>query len=146
MNPETEKNAAPRSSGTGVAMAALIGVAIGALMGAMVAMPLANNARLHQAYPRAIMNLMQRDYDRLADAVAQGRCELAANSRLTRLHSLAADSPEAFKAQDDADFVAANQKLMDALDASSSSENCRAAAEHLDKIDRQCESCHSDYR
>ncbi len=145
MSPEAQPPA-PRKSGGGAAMAALIGVIIGALMGSMVAMPIANSARLQQAYPRAIMNLMERDYDRLYDAVVQGQCELAANSTLTRLRSLAADTLEAFEADGDADFVAANQRMIDALDASALSESCQDAEAHLDKIDRQCESCHADYR
>ncbi len=145
MSPETPPTAV-RKSGSGAAMAALVGIVIGALMGSMVAMPLANNARLRQAYPRAIMNLMERDYDRLTERVAQGQCELTTSATLTRLRSLALDTPEAFKAQDDADFVAANQELVEAINKTAASDSCGDAEMHLDKIDRQCESCHSDYR
>jgi len=127
-------------------MAVLIGVMIGALMGAMVALPIANNARLRQAYPRAIMNLMEHDYDLLSERAAQGLCTLADDPTLARLRSLAVDTPAAFKAQGDEQFVAANQALLDALEAVNTAQTCADLENRLDQVDRQCESCHSDYR
>ena len=143
----TAPDAPPRSRGVSAAVAALIGLLIGALIGAMVALPIANNARLARVYPRAVMNLMERDYDQLFDLAAQGQCsEPRFDQRLRRMRSLAEDTPTAFNAADDADFVSANQALIDALDRAAAERNCGQMAEALDRIDRACESCHTDYR
>ncbi len=138
---------AERGGGISAATATLIGLVIGALIGAMVAMPLANNARQRNAYPRAIMNIMERDYDQLFDLAAADQCSQPRfDQRLRRLRSLAEDTPSAFGAVEDADFIAANEKLLSALERSAAAHDCGLAGVALEQVDRACEACHSSYR
>lgn len=138
---------ADRPGGISAATATVIGLVIGALIGAMVAMPLANNARQRNAYPRAIMNIMERDYDQLFDLAAADQCSQPRfDQRLRRIRSLAEDTPTAFGAVEDTDFIAANDKLLSALERSAAVRDCSAASESLQQVDRACEACHSSYR
>ncbi|MCB1606459.1 MAG: hypothetical protein KDI71_05740 [Xanthomonadales bacterium] len=138
-------SAAPRRSNA--AAAALIGIVIGAMMGVLVATPLANSARLRHAYPRAIMNLLERDFDTVSEISAQQPCRSARlEQRLRRMRSLVVDTPAAFAAEDDSRFLAANQALIKALDEASGETRCADLVEAVNRVDRACEGCHADYR
>ncbi len=131
----------------GRAGAALTGVLIGLLIGAMLALSVANNQRYRNIYPRGLMAVMQADLDHIAEAAAANRCEdLANRERLTRLLSLSLDSRSAFRAEQNEHFGKLDLALQQSLQHAIASPDCSTLATRLVDVDRQCEACHREYR
>lgn len=131
----------------GRSAAALTGVLIGLLIGAMLALSIANNQRYRNTYPRGLMAVMEADLDRISDEAAAGRCAEAANrDRLARLLSLSQDSRSAFRAEQDDNFGTLDQNLQQSLQQAIGSLDCDALVTRLEHVDRQCEACHREYR
>lgn len=127
--------------------AALVGLLIGTLAGAMVALPVANSQRLRHAWPRGLMAVMDHDLRQLRDASSADACDLdALRPRLERLSSLSADSVAAFRAVDDAEFVQLEGKLATRLAQANASADCATLQTHLEQVERACEACHRVYR
>lgn len=127
--------------------AALVGLLIGALAGAMLALPVANSQRLRHAYPRGLMAVMDQDLRQLRDASSADACDLdALRPRLERLSSLSADSIEAFRAAEDAEFVGLEGKLATRLAQANASSDCASLHTRLEQVEGACEACHRVYR
>ncbi len=131
----------------GRAGAALAGVLIGLIIGAMLALSVANSQRYRNIYPRGLMAVMEADLDRITEAAAANRCEEpASRERLERLLSLSLDNRSAFRAEQNAHFGELDLALQQSLQHAIASPDCSTLVTRLEHVDRQCEGCHREYR
>jgi len=121
----------------------------GALLGALVAITIANVLGQRNAYPRALMNVMQHDLGRARDLVHANQCATPdANATAEHLKLIANDIEPALLAPGAHDRVFSQyaSDLRDAVAAFAAAADCPARSQALTKIGHACDACHRDYK
>lgn len=121
----------------------------GALLGALVAVTIANVLGQRNAYPRALMNVMQHDLGRARDLVQAGHCTTPdANATAGHLELIAADVEPALLAPGAHDRVFSQyaSDLRDAVAAFAAAQDCPARSAAVTRIGHACDACHRDYK
>jgi hypothetical protein len=121
----------------------------GALLGALVAVTIANILGQRNAYPRALMNVMQHDLGHARDLVHADQCSTPdANATAEHLNLIAADVEPALLAPGAHDRVFSQyaSDLRDAVAAFAAAPDCPARTQALTKIGHACDACHRDYK
>jgi hypothetical protein len=121
----------------------------GALLGALVAVTIANILGQRNAYPRALMNVMQYQLGHARDLVEAGQCATAdANAAAGHLALIAGDVEPALLAPGAHDRVLSQYAgdLRDAVAAFAAAADCPSRAAAVTKIGHACDACHRDYK
>jgi len=121
----------------------------GALLGALVAVTIANVLGQRNAYPRALMNVMEHDLGRARDLVRANQCATPdANATAEHLKLIANDIEPALLAPGAHDRVFSQyaSDLRDAVAAFAAAADCPARSQALTKIGHACDACHRDYK
>jgi len=121
----------------------------GALLGALVAVTIANLLGQRNAYPRALMNVMQYQLGRARDLVHAGQCATPeANAAAEHLVLVAGDVEPALLAPGAHDRVFSQyaSDLREAAAALAAATDCPARAEAVTRIGHACDACHRDYK
>jgi len=121
----------------------------GALLGALVAVTIANLLGQRNAYPRALMNVMQYQLGRARDLVHAGQCATPeANAAAEHLVLIAGDVEPALLAPGAHDRVFSQyaSDLREAVAAFAAATDCPARAEAVTRIGHACDACHRDYK
>jgi hypothetical protein len=121
----------------------------GALLGALIAVTIANVLGQRNAYPRALMNVMQHDLGRARDLVHGPKCTTAeANAVAEHLRLIAGDVEPALLAPGAHDRVLSQyaSDLRDAVAAFAAAPDCPARTQAVTKIGHACDACHRDYK
>jgi hypothetical protein len=127
----------------------LVSLIAGALLGALLAVTIANIVGERNAYPRALMNVMQHELGRARDLVHANRCSSPdANAAAEHLALMAGDIEPALIAPGAHDRVFSQyaSDLRDAVAAFAAAADCPARAEAVTKIGHACDACHRDYK
>ena len=120
----------------------------GALLGALVAVTIANVLGQRNAYPRALMNVMQHDLGHARDLVHANQCTTAdANATAEHLKLIANDIEPALLAPGAHDRVFSQyaSDLRDAVATFAAAQDCPARSQAVTKIGHACDACHLDY-
>ena len=121
----------------------------GALLGALVAVTIANILGERNAYPRALMNVMQHDLGRARDLVHDQKCTTPdANAVAEHLRLIASDVEPALLAPGAHDRVFSQyaSDLRDAVAAFTAAPDCPARSQAVTRIGQACDACHRDYK
>jgi hypothetical protein len=122
----------------------------GALFGALMTLTAANILRQRNAWPRALMTVMQHELGQARDAVRDGHCTAPETaSAVAHLRLMAADIEQALLPPGARDRVFSQyaQDLRDAISAYEASGNdCAVRRDALTKIADACDACHRDYK
>ena len=121
----------------------------GAILGALVAVTIANILGQRNAYPRALMNVMQHELGRARDLVHANECTSPdANAAGEHLRMMAGDVEPALLAPGTHDRVFSQyaSDLRDAVAAFGAAADCPARAEAVTRIGHACDACHRDYK
>ena len=121
----------------------------GALLGALIAVTIANVLGQRNAYPRALMNVMQHDLGRARDLVHDQKCATPeANAVAAHLGLIAGDVEPALLAPGTHDRVFSQyaSDLRDAVAAFAAAPDCPARTEAVTKVGHACDACHRDYK
>jgi hypothetical protein len=121
----------------------------GALLGALVAVTIANIVGERNAYPRALMNVMQHELSRARDLVQANACATPdADAAARHLTLVAGDVEPAFLAPGAHDRVFSQyaSDLRDAVAAFAAGTDCPARSAAVTKIGHACDACHRDYK
>ena len=121
----------------------------GALLGALVAVTIANLLGERNAYPRALMNVMQYQLGRARDLVHASQCATPeANAAAEHLVLIAGDVEPALLAPGAHDRVFSQyaSDLREAVAALAAATDCPARAEAVTRIGHACDACHRDYK
>jgi len=127
----------------------LVCLVVGAVVGGLFAMTLANALQRRNAWPRALMNVMQHELGDARSAVKGGTCASPALLQASaHLRLLAEDLEPALLAPGNKDrvlgqYAADFRKLVSAWNPAM---QCPQQAEALTAIANACEACHRDYR
>ncbi|HEY0181039.1 MAG TPA: hypothetical protein VGC30_15595 [Dokdonella sp.] len=127
----------------------LLCLAGGILLGAILAMTAANALQRRNAWPRAIMTVMQHELGRAREAARTPRCADAdARSALAHLALLAEDPERALLAPGAKDRVFAQYAadLREAIAGAQAAPDCASRAAALTEVANACDACHRDYR
>lgn len=127
----------------------LVCLIAGALLGALVAVTIANVLGQRNAYPRALMNVMQHDLGHARDLVHDNQCASPdANATAGHLKLIAADVEPALLAPGAHDRVFSQyaSDLRDAVAAFAAASDCPARSQALTKVGHACDACHRDYK
>jgi hypothetical protein len=121
----------------------------GALIGALIAVTVANILRQRDAWPRAVMTVMQHELARARDLVQDGRCSgPEAASAAAHLELLAADIEPAVLGPDAHDRVFSRYAadLRNTIASFEAAGECTPRRQALTALSDACEACHRDYR
>jgi hypothetical protein len=121
----------------------------GALLGALIAVTIANVLGQRNAYPRALMNVMQHDFGRVRDLVHDRQCTTPeANAAAGHLRLIAGDVEPALLAPGAHDRVLSQyaSDLRDAVAAFAGASDCPTRTQAVTKIGHACDACHRDYK
>jgi cytochrome c556 len=121
----------------------------GLLVGALFAMTLANALQRRNAWPRAVMTVMQHELVSARDAARSNRCTTADNAQAdAHLDVLGRDLERAFAddAQDRVFKQYAEEFRAAVRKAASTGTDCASRATALTEVANACEACHRDYR
>ena len=121
----------------------------GALLGALVAVTIANVLGQRNAYPRALMNVMQHDLGHARDLVHANQCTTPdANATAEHLKLIANDIEPALLAPGAHERVFSQyaSDLRDAVAALSTATDCPARTVAVTKVGHACDACHRDYK
>jgi len=121
----------------------------GALLGALIAITVANILRQRHAWPRAVMTVMQHELGRARDLVHDNQCTVPeAAAAAAHLELMAGDIESAVlpPGAHDRVFSQYATDLQDAIKAFSSAVDCPARREALTKVANACDACHRDYK
>jgi hypothetical protein len=121
----------------------------GALLGALLAVTIANILGARNAYPRALMNVMQHELGRARDLVHDDCCttpETAAAAAHLALMSGDLEAALLAPGAHDRVFSQYANDLRDAVAAFESAPDCPARRETLTRIGHACDACHRDYK
>ncbi|MBA8883182.1 hypothetical protein [Dokdonella fugitiva] len=127
----------------------LICLVVGALAGVIVAGMFTSAMQRRNAWPRALMNVMQHELGAARSAARDGACTVPAQARsAAHLRLVAGDLEGALLAAGTKDRVLSQYitdfgKAVTAWDAAAA---CPRQAEALTTIANACEACHRDYR
>jgi len=128
----------------------LVCLVVGVLIGVMCAMTAANVLGRRNAWPRAVMTVMQHELGSAREGVRAGRCaDGEIMSAAAHLKLLSADIEPALLAPGKHDRVFSQyaddlRREIAALDAPGA--DCAARSEVLTKIGQACDACHRDYK
>jgi len=125
-------------------------VVVGVLIGALCAMTVASVLGARNAWPRAVMTVMQHEFAGARESVHAGHCadaEIASASAHLKL--LSADIEPALLAPGAHDRVFSQyaedlRKEIATLDMPGA--DCAARSEALTRIGHACDACHRDYK
>ena len=128
----------------------LVCLLVGVLVGAMCAMTAANVLGKRNAWPRAVMTVMQHELGVAREGVRAGRCadgEIASSAAHLKL--LSADIEPALLKPGAHDRVFSQyaddlRREIAALDTPGA--DCATRSEVLTKIGQACDACHRDYK
>jgi len=127
----------------------LVCLVVGAVIGGLFAMTLANALQRRNAWPRALMNVMQHELGDARNAAKGGTCPSPVLQRASEhLRLLAGDLEPALLATGSRDRVL-SQYMRDfgkVVTAWEPGADCMRQAEALTTITNACEACHRDYR
>jgi hypothetical protein len=129
-------------------MRSLILLALGLAVGALAASSVLNALSRRDAYPRALMNVMQHHYAVLRETLRDGRCDRAP-PHVSALSTLSRDIDSAMypDASPEPPFLEYEKRLNDALSAASAAgSECKALAPTVERITSACDACHHQYR
>lgn len=121
----------------------------GALLGAMLALTAASTLQRRNAWPRAVMNVMQHELGEAREMARMGRCdESSARRAQAHLALLAGDLERALlePGAKDRVFDKYAKDLRDATAAWDVATECPRQAAALTEIANACDACHRDYR
>lgn len=121
----------------------------GALIGALVALTVANILRQRDAWPSAIMNVMQHQVGQLRDLAHGGHCTgPEVTAAMVHLELMASDIEPALLAPGARDpvFSLYADDLRKKLAAFNAATECQARSAALTDISNACEACHRDYK
>ena len=121
----------------------------GALIGALITLTIANILRQRDAWPRAIMNVMQHEVGELRDLAHEGRCSAPeATAAMVHLELMASDIEPALLAPGARDPVFSRNAadLRKKLAAFTAATECPARSAAVTDISNACEACHRDYK
>ncbi|HEY6984623.1 MAG TPA: hypothetical protein VH375_00960 [Rhodanobacteraceae bacterium] len=121
----------------------------GLLIGALIAVTVANILRQRDAWPRAIMNVMQHEVAQLRDLAHDGRCAGPESTEaIVHLELMASDIEPALLAPGARDPVFSRYAadLRKKLSAFRAVTECPARGAALTDISNACEACHRDYK
>lgn len=121
----------------------------GALLGALLALTAASTLQRRNAWPRAIMNVMQHELGLAREAARQGRCaEAPLRGAQAHLALLSDDLERALLDHGAKDRVFSKyaQDLHSAVAAWDASADCPRQAAALGEVAQACDACHRDYR
>ena len=121
----------------------------GAMLGALVAVTIANILGQRNAYPRALMTVMQHELGRARDLVHDNQCTAAdADAAAAHLKLVAGDVEPALLAPGGHDRVLSQyaSDLRDAVAAFAVAPDCPARSRALTEISHACDACHRDYK
>jgi hypothetical protein len=127
----------------------LVCLVVGAIVGGLFAMTLANALQRRNAWPRALMNVMQHELGDARSAAKGGTCvSPALRQASAHLRLLAEDIEPALLAPGDKDrvlsqYTADFRKVVSAWTPEMA---CVQQVEALTAIANACEACHRDYR
>lgn len=127
----------------------LICLVVGVLAGAIVAGMFASTMQRRNAWPRALMNVMQHELGTARSAAKDGHCtQPAQRVAADHLRLVAGDLEPALLAAGTKDrvlsqYVGDFRKAVAAWDAAAT---CPQQSEALTTIANACEACHRDYR
>jgi hypothetical protein len=127
----------------------LLCLAGGVLIGALLALTAASTLQRRNAWPRAVMNVMQHELGQARETLRLGRCT-DASLRVSRSHlALLSDDLERAlldPGAKDRVFAKYAQDLRDAVAAWDPRAECGRQAEALSAVSQACDACHRDYR
>jgi hypothetical protein len=121
----------------------------GALIGALVAVTAASILGQRNAWPRAVMTVMQHELGRARDLVHDNQCTAPETaSAAAHLELMAADIEPAILAPGAHDRVFSQYAadLRKAIATFSAAGECAARRDALTKIANACDACHRDYK
>jgi len=121
----------------------------GVLLGALIALTLANALQRRNAWPRAVMNVMQHELYSARDAARRGQCASAdAKASAAHLALLGQDLERALLAPgaDDRVFTQYANDLRAAVAKAQSAPDCPQQAAALTDVSNACDACHRDVR
>lgn len=129
-------------------MRALILVLIGLVFGAFGTHIVERTLHLQQAYPRAVMDVMQHHFVAMRTEVKSGKCPAKASQHnLQAMINISQEFGSAF-ATDDAHFSDLANRLRQSLHktAASTPVDCKGLAAAVHVISGHCDDCHREYR
>lgn len=147
--PEVPRAPGSPSSTARYAVVLIVGVVAGAFTLLIGLRMLEHRTTWQDRHPRALMQLHQSHVERLADALAQARCDVdTVRTHLASLRVLSDDLEAAFPAwRDHRGFVGHADALRRTLDASlNGPADCATLAAGLDAVRADCQACHRDTR
>ncbi len=121
----------------------------GVLLGAMIALTVANAMQRRNAWPRAVMNVMQHELYGARDAARAGQCATAdAKTSAAHLTLLGQDLERALlpAGAHDRVFTQYANDLRDAVAKAQSASDCAQQSAALSDVSNACDACHRDYR
>jgi hypothetical protein len=128
----------------------LISLLAGALLGALVAVTLAGILGQRNAWPRAVMTVMQHDLGRARDFVHDNRCDTSEMTSVTAELDLMASNIEPALLPPGTHDRVFSQYASDLRKAIASfgkaAGDCAARREGLTQIANACDACHRDYK
>ena len=130
-------------------MRAMILFGLGLIIGGAVTAITLNMLAQNSAYPRGLMQVMQRHYSGLRSDLRAGRCSNV-TLEAQALRQLAGEVESAVygSVTPDGPFRKFNQRLQDALTGvlSALTSDCPALAPLVERVGNACEACHQQYR
>ncbi|MFC4820548.1 hypothetical protein [Dokdonella ginsengisoli] len=127
----------------------LLCLAGGVLIGALLALTAASTLQRRNAWPRAVMNVMQHELGQARETLRLGRCA-DASLTVSRSHlALLSDDLERAlldPGTKDRVFAKYAQDLRDTVAAWDPQAECGRQAEALSAVSQACDACHRDYR
>ena len=128
----------------------LVCLVAGLILGTLIALTAANIMGQRNAWPRAVMTVMQHELGRARDAVRQDRCTIEdADAAAAHLKLLASDIEPALLAPGAHDRVFSQyaSDLREAVSAfSQAGSDCVARRAAVTKVANACDACHRDYK
>jgi hypothetical protein len=121
----------------------------GALLGALLAVTIASILGQRNAWPRALMTVMQHELGRARDLVHDNACTTAdTEAAAAHLQLMAGDIESALLAPGAHDRVLSQyaSDLRTAVAAFGAARDCPARSQALTKIGQACDACHRDYK
>ncbi|HEY6942105.1 hypothetical protein [Dokdonella sp.] len=127
----------------------LVCLVVGVLAGAILAGMYANAMQRRNAWPRALMNVMQHELGAARSAARDGTCAMPSQRRPADHLRLVADDLDAALLPAGAKDRVLSQYIVDfraAVAAWDAQGPCPRQAEALTTVANACEACHRDYR
>lgn len=121
----------------------------GALLGALLAITIGNVLRERDAWPRAVMTVMQNELNRGRDLAHDQHCAATDTAPVaTHLELMSSDIEPLLQPPGSHDRVFSQyaSDLRDAIGGYKSAADCAAERAALTKISNACDACHRDYK